>query len=255
MNKLYFVPAALLLVCASAFAIPQTDDETGRDKLDRIEGLSDKIKERKAEKSTKVVDFELLRGFAFGDNKTLSGGNILDSHSLKTRELRFQAMGVDVNFTPEIFLSISLDCVWDRFVADSEHYLYLDSGEVIKSDVIATQQALYPAAGGTFKKLTSQVNTFGLEMPLSFGFRAGEFSISAGAFVGVTLDACTKQKVKYANTKINTREGMKEAANFYFGPCAQILWQEVGVFVKYVPQPFIPEIVDSMLTIGVVVAY
>lgn len=255
MNKLYFVPAALLLVCASAFAIPQTDDETGRDKLDRIEGLSDKIKERKAEKSTKVVDFELLRGFAWGENISLNANNILENRRSKTRELRFQAMGVDVNFTPEIFLSISLDCVWDRFVADSEHYLYLDSGEVIKSDVIATQQALYPAAGGTFKKLTSQVNTFGLEMPLSFGFRAGEFSISAGAFVGVTLDACTKQKVRYANTKINTREGMRDAANFYFGPYAQILWQEVGVFVKYVPQPLIPGIVDSMLTIGVVVAY
>lgn len=255
MKKVFLAQAALLIICATAFASPLTDDVTGRDRLDQIEQLSDKVKERKAQKATKVVDFGVLCGFAFGDNLPLSGGNILESHSSKTRELRFQAMGVDVNFTPEIFLSISLDCVWDRFVADSEHYLYLDSGEVIKSDVIATQQALYPAAGGTFKKLTSQVNTFGLEMPLSFGFRAGEFSISAGAFVGVTLDACTKEKVQYANTKINTREGMKEAANFYFGPCAQILWQEVGVFVKYVPQPLIPGIVDSMLTIGFMIAY
>lgn len=255
MKKALLTSAALLIVCASALAAPQTDDVTGRDRLDQIEQLSDKVKERKAQKASKVVDFDLLSGFAFGDNIPLNAGNILESHSSKTRELRFQAMGVDVNFTPEIFLSISLDCVWDRFVADSEHYLYLDSGEVIKSDVIAAQQALYPAAGGTFKKLTSQVNTFGLEMPLSFGLRSSRFSVSVGGFVGVTLDACTKEKVQYANTKINTREGMKEAANFYFGPCAQILWQEVGVFVKYVPQPLIPGIVDSMLTIGVVLAY
>ena len=254
MKRLSF--AILMALCgsftANAAVLDDGDDETtAKDRLEQIEGLADKVKEKKAEKATKPFDFSLLEQFGWGF--VLPGGT--DAFSVDrndSRELWFNACRAKINVVSWFGIDLGLNLLWKRFRANGDNYVYIDNANDFKIAPIATQQALYPAAGGTFKTLTSQINTFSIETPLMLDFHSNSFAFRLGALAGFNASACQKERVAYGTTQARSKVKGGDVAGFYFGPCLELVWGGLGVYMKYIPVEIVPGIITDYISAGLV---
>lgn len=256
MKRTVLIVLALTLGVFSAKA-QEADStaESGRDRLERIEQLADKAKEVKAKKAEKLVNFDMIHRFGFGSHPSLSDD--FSEKLLKNGEIWFNA--IDLSFNPARWFSASLgvNLKWDRFTASSANYLYADAADdnKVKFAPIATQQALYPGAAGAFEELSSQLNMFSLEVPLTIAFKVEDLGIRLGAEAVVPLSATQKEKAEYGNTMSKTKVKKVEKVPYYYGAYAEINYDDLGVYVKYMPTAVVPGAVNDLLTIGVVFGF
>lgn len=251
--KKYFVAAAVLLMGITLSA----QDEgavTGSDRLDEIENLAVKAKQRKAEKRSDLVSFDVIGEFGYGDSVPI-GKNVFSLKGNDTREIWFQILGLSVN--PAEWLSIGLhaNLKWDRLMASSEYYFQFVDGDFKASD-ISVQEALYPEAGGTFKTLRSQVNLFSVEVPLMFDFYFSDLVVGAGFEGGYIFSARQKEKVEYSKTTIRKAVGGGNTSGFYYGPTVRVAYNDLGVYAKYIPVDILGgDTFGSLVSIGVYVKF
>ncbi len=256
MKRLVFVFAALF-ACA-AFAKAQEADstaESGRDRLEKLEQLANQAKEAKAKKAEKLVNFEMVGHFGFGSHLVDNDG--FNQDFLKCREIWFNAF--ELTFNPAYWFSASLglNLKWDKFLAANDAYIYADAadGNMAKFAPIATQQALYPGAGGDFKKLSSRINLFSLEAPLLLGLHIGDFGVKLGAQAVVPLTARQNELAEFGSTRVKTR--VKDVAKipFYYGFYGELNYDDLGVYAKFCPAEVLPGTVQDLMTIGLVLNF
>ena len=254
--KRTFVIGLALLVCVFSAKAQEADStaENGRDRLEKLEQLADKAKEVKAKKAEKLVDFDAVKNFGFGSHLA---SDDFSEKLLKNSEIWVNVF--DLSFNPAGWFSASLgvNAKWDKFTASSANYLYVDGadGNKPKFAPIATQQALYPGAGGEFDKLSSQLNMFSLEFPLAVTFKVKDFGVRFGAEAVLPLTSVQKEKAEFANTINRTKVKKVEKVPYYYGAYAEINYDELGVYVKYVPTTVVPGLVDELLTVGIVFGF
>ena len=256
MKRLVFVFAALF-ACA-AFAKAQEADSTaksGRDRLEKLEQLADKAKEVKAKKAEKFMNFEMLSRFGFGSHLVENNG--FNQDFLKCREIWFNAFELTLNPADWFSASLGVNLKWDKFLAANDAYIYADAadGNIAKFAPIATQQALYPGAGGDFKKLSSQINLFSLEAPLLLDLHFSDFGIKLGAQAVVPLTARQNELAEFGSTRVKTR--VKDVAKipFYYGFYGEINYNDIGVYAKYCPAEVLPGTVQDLVTLGLVLNF
>ena len=256
MKRLVLIATALF-ACA-VFAKAQEADstaESGRDRLDKLEQLADKAKEVKAKKNEKLVNFEMVHRFGYGSHIMDNEG--FNQNYLKSREIWFNVMDLTINPADWFSASLALNVKWDKFLAAEDSYIYADATDAntAKFAPIATQQALYPAAGGEFKKLSSQVNLFSLEAPLLLGLHFGDFGVRLGAQAVVPLTARQNELAEYGKSSVKTRVKGVAKAPFYYGFYGEFNYNDLGIYAKFCPSEVLPGIVQDLLTIGLVLDF
>ncbi|MCR5561483.1 MAG: hypothetical protein K6F58_06685 [Bacteroidales bacterium] len=256
MKKLLLIGAALAACAPFAFAQEADSSRTdAKDRLEKIEQLADMAKEKKAGKSKKFFDYEMVHRLGYGSH--LMEPDEFNQDYLKSREIWFNAFDLVLNPAPWFSASLGVNLKWDRFLAAGDYYIYADAtdGNTAKFAPIATQQALYPAAGGNFKKLSSQVNLFSLEAPLLIGFSFGDLGLKLGAQAVVPLTAKQIERAEYANTKVRSNVGKLNKSPFYYGFYGELNYSELGVYAKYSPAEILPGTVQDLITIGLVLGF
>lgn len=256
MKRLVLIATALF-ACA-VFAKAQEADstaESGRDRLDKLEQLADKAKEVKAKKSEKLVNYEMVHRFGYGSHFMDNVG--FNQDYLKSREIWFNVMDLTLNPTDWFSASLGLNVKWDKFLAAGDSYIYADvtDANTAKFAPITTQQALYPAAGGEFNKLTSQVNLFSLEAPLLLGLHFGDLGFRLGAQAVLPLTARQKELAEYGSTRVKTRVKGVAKAPFYYGFYGEFNYNDIGIYAKFSPAEILHGTVQDLLTIGLVLDF
>ena len=256
MKRTVIIALALLVSVFSAKAHEaDSTAENGRDRLEKLEQLADKAKEVKAKKAEKLVNFETIHRFGFGSHPFL--GDDFSGKLMKNREIWMNAF--DLSFNPARWFSASfgMNLKWDRFTASGSNYLYADAtdGNLPKFAPIATQQGLYPGAAGDFKELSSQLNLFSVEVPLAIAFRVEDLGIRLGAEAVVPLTATQKEKADYANTVSETKVKKVAKVPYYYGAYAEINYDDLGLYVKYMPTTVVPGMVEDLITVGLVFGF
>ena len=238
MKRIIIIVAALCACMGSAAAMEKADStaQTGKDRLEKLEELADKAKEKKAKKAEKFFNFDLVEAFGWGYH--LMGDKFSDRMA-DNFEIWFNALQLTLNPADWLGITLGLDLKWDRYKAGGAYYLHPNNINELVWDNVSVQQALYPAAGGQFKTLSSQANIFSLALPLALDFRIGSFGIRAGAEAVFPVSSKQKERAKYGDTLER-----KQVKGF-----------ETAAYFKYVPVEIIPGIVDQLLTIGVVCGF
>lgn len=254
MRKVFLIGMALLACLFTAGAREASDSTavSGKDRLEKLEELADKAKEKKAKKADKVFNFNVLERFGWGCH--MPDGNF--SERIRDNyEIWFNAFDLCLNASGWMSITAGLDLKWDRFVAGGSYYLHPDALGDLKWDNISVQQADYPAAGGDFKQLGSQVNLFSLSVPAALDFHASSFVFRAGAEFVFPVTARQKENAKYGNTSVRKEVKGVETAGWYYAPFVEVGYDGVGIYCKYIPNGIIPGIVDDVLTVGLVCGF
>lgn len=245
-----------LLACAFTTRAQEADStaESGRDRLEKLEQLADKAKEAKAKKAEKLVNFDAVHNFGYGFHAV---SDDFSDKVNKNREIWVNAANLSFNPARWFSASLGLNVKWDRFTASGDNYLYADvaDGNKPKFAPIATQQALYPGAAGEFDLLSSQLNMFSLEVPLAIAFKLDKLGLRLGAEAVVPLVATQKERAEYGNTVSRSKVKKVEKVPYYYGAYAEINYDEIGVYLKYIPTAVVPGLVEEMLTAGIVLGF
>lgn len=244
MKKFILIIPLLLGIAAGAAA-----QEDGKDRLDELESIADKVKTRKSKKAEKLVNFDILHRFGYGYNTALDFKGLSTKRS-DSREIWFNAAALTLNAASFFSVDLALNLKWDRYMADGDNYIYLDSEREIKFADISVQKAQYPAASD-FKVIRSQIGTFALEIPLGLDFHWNDFSFRAGAAAGLITSAVQKERIEYGYTAVGKKVYEAAVNPFYYSFFGEISFSDIGVYVKYTPAEIIPGAFKQMLSIGI----
>mgnify|MGYP007101846121 FL=1 len=249
MKKTVLITLALLCGVGTVRANGRAaaDTTSGRDRLDAIENLAENVKEKKSKGKDhdKLFAFNNLR-FGCGDI-LVDGPDWFDARKNRSEDIWFTAVEMDVNATRWLSLDLSLNPKWSRLFAGDGKYLYMDADR----NFSCTGADLVKDPSLEYKKFESHINVFSLAVPVALDVHFGEFSARLGGEFAVPLSAAAISKVKYDNEKHRSRLSGGKVAGWYYDIFAEILYTDVGIYVRYCPVELIPGTGMSHTEIGV----
>ena len=236
--KRIIISAVFLIIASNAFA--QEGQKSAKDRLTEIENMADQIKESKSSSTDDIFSVDALSHLYIGDHivseEKFPGGK---SHEVGLNIIQFKLEPAKwLNFTA------GMDIKWDRFIAKGKMYEIDANG----------QYALSTAP--TPDRIKSKICAFGVSAPAAITFNFGKLGFKFGADATYDFDRYCKIKNKYrdANGKRKTdilSGGQIE--NFRLSYFGSILYDDLGVYVRYCPGTVIPgsTLVYDLVSVGV----
>ena len=236
--KRIIISAILLSLAYGAFA--QEGQKSAKDRLTEIENMADQIKESKSSSPDEVFSVDALSHLYVGDHmvseEKFPGGK---SHEVGLNIVQFKLEPVKwLSFT------VGADIKWDRFIAKGKMYEIGTDGQYTLSATPAPD------------RLKSKICAFGVSAPATISFNFGKVGVKFGADATYDFDRYCKIKNKYRDDngkkKTDILSGGK-IENFRLSYFTSILYDDLGIYVRYCPGTVIPgsALVYDLVSVGV----